>query len=863
MRWSILLSLLLAIQTEFRVFAKKGEVKVGGVFTFLDDFTTTNITQCRVKHDYAVYNLHPESQQPRIRHLEGNNCSFQLTDIGIQDDGKWELWTYDSGQEYPSGTHNVTEYYLKVVELEEPDQSSAEKISPAEHPTVPSTETISTSTIKLTTAPTTTLSSTGTTKSTFVWQPVTSPTIEVEKIDGHIGTDVTLSLNTYGYARRCTVLHNNILYEIHPKINLTHARFEGTSRCRFQLIGINWEHAGNWTLTGYYPESEIGYTDDISETLVPHSNIYEITAVERVALQPASRVSINSGYVTFYLPKTFEDPTSCRIQNNQDEVIELSGTKANSSDGIELYKTCGVRMRYNKQREGSWTLTQSRGDSQEIVGSFSIEDATDDEFRETQHHLFWKRGASESLHLSPHLHPITYCDIVRPDGVVIPLTDKQCKYELNVTDKHAGIWKGRYGVYHSMKLLEVDYIVEVWDPESVEVSVTTDGNRINMLCRTGVESLRNCIFQSPNGTIFSLQGAMGDGQYEYYGSGFFSTRYDALPKRAECGLVIREPSFNDYGVWKCSMRKKPENAMTKLKDETIHGLIDVPNPKQKALTGDIVSSPAVYVKRGDPFTIRCSTNAPLNFCWLRSPNGTMYSVTKNGSGKNLLSYNGEGLSMGVCGALVENADDMDNGDWRCQMGVIGAAEVKSIVPVTVTESALIPRSESISVHPGKPTVLSCRTLPSSEATIDYCRWVRPNGDGINRDTLSRYVSQYDNTTCTLRVNAVSDDDLGTWMCFARLTTASDQEVFSSINLTTEIAESASVGNTALHVVAIVLLITTLICTAFMIVSLYRKRNRRSPAPAAVYEGDEYSQYNQAKVLPYFNNLKNSEKSFKQ
>lgn len=62
----------------------------------------------------------------------------------------------------------------------------------------------------------------------------------------------------------------------------------------------------------------------------------------------------------------------------------------------------------------------------------------------------------------------------------------------------------------------------------------------------------------------------------------------------------------------------------------------------------------------------------------------MYSVTKSGSGGNLLRYNGEGLSMGVCGAIVENADDTYNGDWSCRLGVVGAAEVESIVPVTVT-----------------------------------------------------------------------------------------------------------------------------------------------------------------------------------
>ncbi|XP_015115511.1 uncharacterized protein LOC107040088 [Diachasma alloeum] len=859
MRWSLLLSLLVAIQPEFSVFAKTGEANVGGNFTFEADAPPKNVTLCRFKHDKLVYNIYPNPQDRRIRHLGGNNCSFQLTNVHINDDGKWEIWTYGPGELPPSAEPIITEYDLEVLDAENSEQMSAESTPPTESQTKPTTESTGGPTTNLTAAPTTKWTPTPTTKSTAPTQPPTPPPTPVEKQKLQIGFGVNMMLDHYELAQRCIVLHNNILYEIYPKMNLTDASFEQAFRCRFQVDHINWEHTGNWTLTGFFPGAGNNF-----DQLVPHSIIYEISAYEKVGVQPATEVSMNSGYATFYLPKTFENPTSCRI-TNKGETFELLGQKIDSSEDIEPYKTCGVRMRYDKQREGTWTIIQSRGDSQEIIGSFTIHDAKDPELPKI-HHQFWTRGAPESLQVgTPSFHQVTYCDIVRPDGVVIPLSDPECKYEVNATDKHAGTWKGRYGVDHSMKLFEEDFIVEVWDSESVEISVTTEGDRVTMLCRTGLKSLKNCMFQSPNGTVFTLQGGMGDGNYEYYGRGFTKEPRGASPKRAECGLTIREPSPHDYGVWKCSMKKFHESNMKKLKEASIHGLIDVPNPKQKDLTGDIVSSPAVYVKRGDPFTIRCTTNAPLNFCWMRSPNGTMYSVTKSGSGGNLLSYNGEGLSMGVCGARVENADDTDNGDWSCQLGVVGAAEVKSIVPVTVTESELIPRAESISAYPGKPTVLSCHTLPSSEATIDYCRWVRPNGHGIYRDTVSRYVSQRDNTTCTLRLNAVAPEDLGTWMCFARLKTGSDREVSSRINLKTETAESAFVENTALHIVAIVLLVTTIICTAFMIMSLYRRKNRRTPTSPGVYQDtDDYLSKNvEIKVLPYFNNLKTSQNSFKQ
>lgn len=85
------------------------------------------------------------------------------------------------------------------------------------------------------------------------------------------------------------------------------------------------------------------------------------------------------------------------------------------------------------------------------------------------------------------------------------------------------------------------------------------------------------------------------------------------------------------------------------------------------------------------FQITCKTTTSLDYCWLQSPNGTNYSVTKNrGNLQNYLPYVGEGLSVGVCGASIENADDIHSGNWSCRLGVTGGAEIESIVPVTVT-----------------------------------------------------------------------------------------------------------------------------------------------------------------------------------
>lgn len=68
-----------------------------------------------------------------------------------------------------------------------------------------------------------------------------------------------------------------------------------------------------------------------------------------------------------------------------------------------------------------------------------------------------------------------------------------------------------------------------------------------------------------------------------------------------------------------------------------------------------------------------------------SPNGTIYSVSKDKNSTNTLQYSGKGLSLGVCGAIVENADETHQGGWSCRLGVSGySAEIMSTIQVTVT-----------------------------------------------------------------------------------------------------------------------------------------------------------------------------------
>lgn len=80
----------------------------------------------------------------------------------------------------------------------------------------------------------------------------------------------------------------------------------------------------------------------------------------------------------------------------------------------------------------------------------------------------------------------------------------------------------------------------------------------------------------------------------------------------------------------------------------------------------------------------CSAEEALDYCWLLSPNGTIYSVSKNGSSPSDLTYKGSGLEFGECGAVVEVADNTHQGEWSCRMGVFHKTEMTTRITVTVT-----------------------------------------------------------------------------------------------------------------------------------------------------------------------------------
>lgn len=57
----------------------------------------------------------------------------------------------------------------------------------------------------------------------------------------------------------------------------------------------------------------------------------------------------------------------------------------------------------------------------------------------------------------------------RPDGYIIVLNIPDCVYNVDtVSTAHAGVWIARYGLKHSMELVEEHYNIEVWGNYNVQ-----------------------------------------------------------------------------------------------------------------------------------------------------------------------------------------------------------------------------------------------------------------------------------------------------------------------------------------------------------------------------------------------------------
>ncbi|XP_034935628.1 uncharacterized protein [Chelonus insularis] len=640
------------------------------------------------------------------------------------------------------------------------------------------------------------------------------------KFEENVGKSVTLESGQAPTEKfECFLTHNDKIYQIHPIKNLTfgHKNFH-SDKCSLWLTDLNLKHAGQWNMT-------ISWTVD-GETF-KNTREYEIHLIKDIstAYQTSSGDSSNEfftyfsteegTYVTVFPQKQFHDIKKCLLIHDRgyagEDIYDLLNS-TQTSPNMELHRECGVRMLVDSSKAGHWYIKQQSAPFLYEKFQFWIDISIQPSYK-SQENLLWLLGSTEEIKVEGLSQP-TYCNLTRPDKKTILIEDNSCTYHIpKVSRDHEGLWIIQYLIPEKINLMEKKFMVEIRDPDYVNVSISYDTG-INLMCKMIRTNSDFCVFTRPDGVAINLPQGIGNDRYEYYGNGY--KQY--LPNEetdTECGLTIRQPINEDFGVWKCSFghRGKIMSAYVSLDDEF--------NPNY------ILPSENIYAKRGDDFKIKCQTFTQLDYCWLLSPNGTIYSVSKNKNSDNTLTYEGEGLNVGVCGAKVENASDAHVGNWSCRMGTIDGIEKEVPVLVTVTESYMYPNQSIINITSSDAKIkLGCNVLPQKEATIRYCRWVRPDGYGIHKEESAQYSTSQGVRACSLEIREYNELNIGKWSCYARLSDDLGIEVFATMEINQKdkyrsFLESVSTATLSIVIICLVTIIPVMFFIAGFI--LYRKK----------------------------------------
>lgn len=581
-------------------------------------------------------------------------------------------------------------------------------------------------------------------------------------------------------------------------------------------------------------EVEDEIEDEVEDDKVPVKDV----PARRVDVVPSHTISIFPGNsLTLRLVNYYENLTRCIATSPDGEKFDVLNSVNNFLNDIRPFNQCGVLVRANYSHAGSWRLDATIDDDTigeiRYFGDFDVQVRSLSTIETEPTVTYALRGAPASVRIGPS--DAVTCQLRNPRGKNFPLRSGNCQANIPiVTNVHEGVWTASYSLRGRVNVVEEEMRLVAYDDDSLNAAVTTtDNGEINLLCSVRDFSFSFCQFVTPNGTVLNIFEGIGNDRYVYYGGGTQSASM-LTEQTHECGITILKPDSSDHGAWKCILGTSSELSGSVLR---------VSIPGKDAYTD--VHAPTfgenVYVVKGDKFTVKCSLNAALKYCWVGSPNGTAYSVSSTGNSPTTLRYTGMGLSLGECGAVIPAAEDTDEGEWKCGMGVYNGMEVGSIVRVNVSDTLLMPNSRNVTVHRNQAQ-LSCSLIPGHEDSIDYCRWIQPSGFGIQGWTSpvyskEQYVTYSTDTSCHLEIKNVREfRNTGEWICVAGLV-GSSEEVSATIQVLEEQRPigSSSSGIRSLYFGLLLGIISTVVAGVFIVATRGKLRSIRKMGAPPKYE----------------------------
>ncbi|KAJ8668432.1 hypothetical protein QAD02_010095 [Eretmocerus hayati] len=487
---------------------------------------------------------------------------------------------------------------------------------------------------------------------------------------------------------------------------------------------------------------------------------WNVKVYKKRDLFPSSKVKVFPNRdIPIHFKEEYENLAYCRIMSPQKDEFDSTTSKP----GAVPSKNCGLHIVAKKEHIGTWTLIAGLKNGTTFLGTIDISLQDEKDLEPTQIILSFHRGGKGVISISNKLKHVKMCILEDPHGFRLPIVSGPCHHTINpVTKYHDGIWKAYYGLEGIHRLIEQRVFVHSYDVIPLNSSISrSDNGDINLLCRARGESINFCSFVHPEGEILHMTSAVSNSKYTYYGDGIPEDERSYESSVYDCGITIHNPKKSDYGSWKCLVRVSSSKTLGKI--------LKVSPPKGCENVEVITTGENVNVKLGNSYTVKCSADEPLSYCWFRSPNGTIHSVF---SGKNVktpeLAYNGSGLELGDCSAHVPEATLTDAGKWSCHMGVVDGPEVQSSFDVILRDTYLMAANDEIVFDSRVITNLECHPLTHSDKVIETCRWVNPAGRGIHINRDGRYITETAATHCRLSIRVIDfNEDIGKWSCYAR------------------------------------------------------------------------------------------------
>lgn len=349
-----------------------------------------------------------------------------------------------------------------------------------------------------------------------------------------------------------------------------------------------------------------------------------------------------------------------------------------------------------------------------------------------------------------------------------------CTYRADVvTDAYAGNWTFEYWVQGEMMSRVTTRLVRVVEtskwPQLLVGSVTQSERferGIDIRCeRTNGVLYHHCKFMRPDGIELQVEPGVGTQEYTYLDT---------------CAITIVEPAQRDFGMWKCS-------------DGVNTTFLLVSNGTDYNTITSWVGEHPYYVKRGDTVELTCGMNAPLQYCWFNGPNGMLpFSTVVQDYGPSKYVYDPAVLQNGTCKLIIYNVDfEYRDNLMSCWLGVEGMLDYELSVSVIISDTYMT--IEDLYgwqyINTGKTTTVNCHSVPKGQP-IEYCRFVRPDGQGISLIPGYSNVSldySYDGAgllagDCGILIHSVVYDDIGKWTCMAMLQNDPTRESFDEYEL---------------------------------------------------------------------------------